>query len=210
MKKIISDIYHKFLRYKFLDNYVSVDYEAFFNIENSKTEKYRLKLFDKFNLKSVKTILDYGCGYGINLKVLKDINPKFILNGMDISKNDLRMLEIINNNLLKNHINILDHENLKNLKGKFDLVFTDAVLIYVNQRVIKEQIKNLINSSKKYLLFHELTYEFNKSKISHLNIHDYRSLIKSIDPKLKISLYKSLKQGTPWSSHGTIILILKK
>ena len=129
---------------------------------------------------------------------------------MDISKNDLRMLEIINNNLLKNHINILDHENLKNLKGKFDLVFTDAVLIYVNQRVIKEQIKNLINSSKKYLLFHELTYEFNKSKISHLNIHDFRSLIKSIDPKLKISLYKSLKQGTPWSSHGTIILILKK
>ena len=47
------------------------------------------------------------------LKVLSDINPKFILNGMDISKNDLRMLDIINNNLFKNHINILDHKNLK-------------------------------------------------------------------------------------------------
>ena len=210
MKKIISDIYHKFLRYKFLDNYVSVDYYALFNIENSETEKYRPKLFEKINLKSVKTILDYGCGYGINLKVLKDINPKFILNGMDISKNDLRMLEIINNNLFKNHINILDHKNLKSLKNKFDLVFTDAVLIYVNKSDIKEKIKNLINSSKKYLLFHELTYEFNKSKITHLNIHDFRLLIKSINPKLKISLHKSLKQGTPWSSHGTIILISKK
>ena len=210
MKKIISDIYHKFLRYKFLDNYVSVDYDAFFNIENSETEKYRPKLFEKLNLKSIKTILDYGCGYGINLKVLKDINPKFILNGMDISKNDLRMLEIINNNLLKNDINILDHKNLKNLKYKFDLVFTDAVLIYVNKSDIKEKIKNLINSSKKYLLFHELTYEFNKSKITHLNIHDFRLLIKSIDPKLKISLHKSQKQGIPWSSHGTIILISKK
>ena len=140
MKKIISDIYHKFLRYKFLDNYVSVDYDALFNI-NSETEKYRPKLFEKINLKSVKTILDYGCGYGINLKVLKDINPKFILNGMDISKNDLRMLEIINNNLFKNHINILDYKNLKSLKNKFDLVFTDAVLIYVNKSDIKEKIK---------------------------------------------------------------------
>ena len=36
-------------------------------------------------------------------------------------KNDLSV-EIINNNLFKNHINILDHKSLKNLKNKFDLV----------------------------------------------------------------------------------------
>ena len=109
MKKI--NIYHKFFKYKFDDSYVSVNFNALFNLENSETEKYRLKLFDKFNLKKVNTILDYGCGYGINLKVLKDINPKFILNGMDISKKDLRMLEILNNNLFKININILDHKN---------------------------------------------------------------------------------------------------
>ena len=209
MKKIASNIYHKFFKYKFDDSYVSVDFNALFNLENSETEKYRLKLFDKVNLKKVNTILDYGCGYGINLKVLKDINPKFILNGMDISKKDLRMLEILNNNLFKININILDQNKLKNLESKFDLVFTDAVLIYVNPSTIKHYVKNLINSSKKYLLFHELTYEFNKSKISHLNIHDFRSLIKSINPKLKISFYKSLKPGYPWSSHGTRILISK-
>ena len=79
MKKIISDIYHKFLRYKFLDNYVSVDYDALFNIENSETEKYRPKLFEKINLKSVKTILDYGCGYGINLKSFKRYKSKIYI-----------------------------------------------------------------------------------------------------------------------------------
>jgi SAM-dependent methyltransferase len=210
MKKIVSNIYHKFFKYKFDDSYVSVDFNALFNLENSETEKYRLKLFNKFNLKKVSRILDYGCGYGINLKVLQDINPKFILNGMDISKKDLRMLEILNNNLFKININILDHNKLKNFENKFDLVFTDAVLIYVNPSTIKDHVKNLINSSKKYLLFHELTYEFNKSKISHLNIHDFRFLIKSINPKLKISFYKSLKPGYPWSSHGTRILISKK
>jgi len=209
MKKIASNIYHKFFKYKFDDSYVSVDFNALFNLENSETEKYRLKLFNKFNLKKVSSILDYGCGYGINLKVLQDINPKFILNGMDISKKDLRMLEILNNNLFKININILDHNKLKNFESKFDLVFTDAVLIYVNPSTIKDHVKNLINSSKKYLLFHELTYEFNKSKISHLNIHDFRLLIKSINPKLKISFYKSLKPGYPWSSHGTRILISK-
>lgn len=210
MKKLISNIYHKFFKYKFEDNYVPVDFDAFFNLDNSETEKYRLKLFDKFNLKSVRSILDYGCGYGINLKVLKDINPDFILHGMDISKKDLRMLEIINNNLFKIHLNILDYQNLKYLEGKFDLVFTDAVLIYINTSNIKEHLEYLINSSKKYILFHELTYEFSETKISHLNIHDYRRLINSIDPKLKISFFKSLKPGYPWSTHGTRILISKK
>ena len=149
MKKFISNIYHKFFKYKFEDNFQNINYEQICEIEKFESEKYRLQLFNSLDLKKIKSVLDYGCGYGMNMKVIKNINNEIILNGMDISKTKIRMLKILNDNIYKMSLNVHEIKNLPNFEKKFDLVFTDAVLIYVNPNNIYKLLKNLINSSKK-------------------------------------------------------------
>ena len=46
--------------------------------------------------------------------------------------------------------------------------------------------------------------------MNYLYVHDYKYLIKKINPRLKIKIFKSKKPGSPWSSHGSIILIDKE
>ncbi len=210
MKKFISNIYHKFFKYKFEDNFQNINYEQICEIEKFESEKYRLQLFNSLDLKKIKSVLDYGCGYGMNMKVIKNINNDIILNGMDISKTKIRMLKILNDNIYKMSLNVHEIKNLPNFEKKFDLVFTDAVLIYVNPNNIYKLLKNLINSSKKKILLHELCNLYDRRKVDYLHIHDYKNLIKRINPKLKIKTFKSSKPGTPWNTHGTIILIDKE
>ena len=210
MKKYISNTYHKFFKYKLEESFLNINYERICEIEKFDSEKYRLELFNCLELKKIGSVLDYGCGYGMNMRIIKNIKNDIILNGMEISKSKIRMLKILNDNIYKMSLNVLDIKNLPNFERKFDLVFTDAVLIYVNHSNISKLLKNLIKSSKKKILLHELSYLYEKSKIDHLHIHDYKNLIKKINPKLKIKTFKSKKPGAPWNTHGTIILIDKE
>jgi SAM-dependent methyltransferase len=209
MKKFISNIYHKFFKYRFEPNYEFIDYRLICDVENIESEKYRLNLFNDIDLKDLKSVLDYGCGYGVNLKILKDINKDLELNAMEVSENKIKMLNIINENIYKMSIRFIEMNKLNNLTNRFDFVFTDAVLIYVNPNNIKKLLKQLIDSSKKKILFHELSYDFDKSEINHLYIHDYKKIINQINPKLKIKVLKSKKPGSPWSKHGTLYIIDK-
>ena len=87
------------------------------------------------------------------------------------------MLKILNDNIYKMSLNVLDIKNLPNFERKFDLVFTDAVLI-MSIIVILVSCLKICKIIKKILL-HELSYLYEKSKIDHLHIHDYKNLIKN-------------------------------
>ena len=210
MKKLFSNIYHKFFKYRYDENYQNINYKLICEFEKFESEKYRLKLFDNIDIKKIKSVLDYGCGYGMNMKVLKDLNNNINLTGIERSKNKIRMLNIINDNIYKMPLNLYDITKLSKIEKKYDLVFTDAVLIYVNPNNIYELLKKLIHSSKKNVLLHELNHNDNQHDIDHLYVHDYKYLIKKINPRLKIKIFKSKKPGSPWSSHGSIILIDKE
>ena len=209
MKKIISNFYHKFLKYKFYEFHEEINYNEICEPHKISSEKYRFSLFKKIDLKKITSALDYGCGYGVNMNILKKQKKEIELSCMEISNERLTMLDIINDNIYKMSFNKLKISNLPKLEKEFDLVYSDAVLIYVRPKKIDELLKNLIKSSKKEILLHELTYEFSKERINHLHIHNYRSIIKKINPKLKINFIKSIKPGSPWSTHGTKIIIKK-
>ncbi len=53
---------------------------------------------------------------------------------MEISDEKSKMLNIINENIYKMSINQLNIQMLNKYKSQFDLVFTDAVLIYVGKK----------------------------------------------------------------------------
>ena len=207
MKKIFSNFYHKFLKYKFHESHESIDYKEICDPHLVESEKYRFSLFNGIDLKKIITVLDYGCGYGVNMNILKKLKKEIKLNCMEISKERLTMLDIINDNVYKMGFNKLAINNLPKLEKHFDLAYCDAVLIYVRPQKIHELLKSLIKSSKQTILLHELTYEFTKEKIDHLHIHNYRAIIKKINPSLKVKFFKSLRPGAPWSTHGTKIII---
>ena len=209
MKNFFSNFYHKFIRYKFYDNIESINYKQLCEFEKFPSELYRVKLFEQLDTKKITSVLDYGCGYGLNMKIIKKLNQNIKLNCMEISEEKKKMLNIINENIYKMSINQLNIQMLNKYKSQFDLVFTDAVLIYVGKNKIFNVIKNLINSSKKTILFHELTNEYSSEAVKHLYLHDYRLIIKQINPKLKVKFYKSNKPGSPWKLHGTKIIIEK-
>ena len=128
---------------------------------------------------------------------------------MDISNYRMKMLNVINENIYKLKIKQHKINQIEKFDSKFELVFTDAVLIYINPNIIIKILKQIINSSKKFILLHELTNIFNDKKINHLYVHDYKKIVQKINPKLKVKFLKSVKPGTPWSSHGTKIIIEK-
>ena len=128
----------------------------------------------------------------MNMKVLKDLNNNINLTGIERSKNKIRMLNIINDNIYKMPLNLYDITKLSKIEKKYDLVFTDAVLIYVNPNNIYELLKKLIHSSKKNVLLHELNHNDN-NMILIIYSYDYKYLIKKINPRLKIKIFKSKK-----------------
>ena len=209
MKKIISNFYHKFLKYRFHEFHESINYKEICDPHLVESEKYRLSLFNEIDLKKISSVLDYGCGYGVNMNILKKLKKEIKLNCMDISKERLTMLDIINDNIYKMGFNKFTINNLHKLEKEFDLVYSDAVLIYVSPKKIHELIKNLIKSANQTILLHELTYEFTEKKIDHLHIHNYKKIIKKINPSLNVKSFKSVRPGDPWSTHGTKIIINK-
>ena len=209
MKNLISNFYHKFIKYKYYEHDQSINYKLICDYDKIASEKYRLKLFDKIKLKQVNNVLDYGCGFGQNMSVIKNLKNDINLNCMDISKYRMKMLRVINENIYKLKIRQFNVNELNKLDGKFDLVYTDAVLIYINPNDIYKILKQLLKSSKKYILFHELTNFYNPERINHLYIHDYKKIIKQINSKLEIKIFKSTKPGVPWLTHGTKIIVEK-
>jgi 2-polyprenyl-3-methyl-5-hydroxy-6-metoxy-1,4-benzoquinol methylase len=152
--------------------------------EKIKLQKYDEKYFLNFFLKNFKKnknlkILDIGCGWGKNLKILEKHGYTNSF-GIDIST---EQIEIAEKNDIKNVkcINAIDF--LKNSKEKYDVILLIDVLEHIEFEESIELIK-LINGSlnddgtlyiqvpNAYSLFIPLRY----SDLTHLRAYTYHSL----------------------------------
>lgn len=117
----------------------------------------------------LKSIIEFGCNIGLNLKALKSINKDFDLCGYEINMNaaqkarDLNIANIINDTIVKE----------MPTDRKYDLAFTRAVLIHVNPNELDAVYNNLYNVSNRYVLVCEyynptpvtIEYRGNKEKL---------------------------------------------
>lgn len=163
--------------------------------------------------------LEIGCASGPNLYNLAQKYPKVKFYGIDISRKaietgkDIFKKEKIDNVFLS----ISGAERLKDFKDKsIDLVFTDAVLIYIGPDKIESAIKEMIRVAKKKILL----FEWHDDKIttslykSHW-IHNYRFIINKFIPDEKIKITRMLpliaeqlpseKWDRNWAEFGNII-----
>lgn len=165
-------------------------------------------------------ILEIGCGYGPNLYLLAKKFPKTELMGIDINPlsiqegNRLLMKEKISN--VKLSVGKVDKLN-KFQDKSFDIVFTDALLIYIGPDKIKKVIQEILRIVCRALILVEWHAENQKDPyglgIYHFGCwkRNYVNLIKQFVPENQICLTKIPKDLWPvrnWEKLGYIIEVI--
>ena len=115
----------------------------------------------------VKSIVELGCNIGLNLQALHRINPKFELCGFEINEAASQKARELNIANIENGT-ILDP--ISNQK-KYDLSFTNAVLIHINPDSLDKVYENLYNLSRRYIVVSEY-YNPTPVEIEYRGNHD--------------------------------------
>lgn len=166
----------------------------------------------------IKNILEIGCNCGPNLYLLAKKFPQATIQGIDINhlavefgRQHFKKLGINNVQLEIGQANQLDKFSDKS----FDIIMTDAVLIYIAPDKIKKVIQEMLRVSKKALVFLEQHQKFSRKDERGLGVYqlglwqrNYRRLLGQFLPQEKIKLTKLPPKLWPdknWSQAGYVI-----
>lgn len=164
------------------------------------------------NNKKIKKILELGCGDGTNLRIISKKKKFLDLYGVDINSHNIKNGFKINRKLnLK--INFY-RGNIKKLKmfedNKFDIVFSDAVLLYIDSKNIKKTIEEAIRVARKKLYFFEMDTK-GETFYNDKWIHNFTKVLNKIPKIYCFNIHKiSDDREGDWQKYGKIIEILKK
>ena len=198
-------------RYK---SFFSSDWrDGYLDSENEIHPHRKLLLKKIIQTHPIDSILEVGCANGINLRMINKKIPGITLEGFDINKKALR--EGVNILKRENITNIkLKHQSAKNLgsydTGRFDVVFCDAVLMYIGPNNIKQALKEMVRISKKSVIICEQHTKGN-SFYEDKWIHNYDILLKNIS-SIQSVIFHSISDDIwsgDWSKYGKIIVVEK-
>ena len=193
---------HIFTR-KWAEGYIS---------ENSINHAHRQFLIDKIVVYApFESVLEIGCASAPNLYILQKKFPEAKFFGIDISRH---AIEIGKEWFLKNRIKNIElfegrADDLKKFPDKsIDIIFTDAVLIYIGPDKIKKVIEEMIRLGKKAIILNERHDNSTLSSWRDHWIYNYKALFsKFIDEKkIKISKFpRGLWPVEGWEKYGAVI-----
>lgn len=183
---------------------------------------HRPFLIEKISKFSPNTILEIGCNCGPNLYMLAKKFPNAEIRGIDINS---MAVQKGNEWLAQEGIT-----NVKLLEGKadelaqfpdksVDVVFTDAVLIYVGPDKIKKVIKAMIRITRQALILMEWhSFEPERKDPNGLGVYhlgcwkrDYVALLKQFVPEEQIQVAKITADIWPeknWEEVGAVIEVI--
>ena len=170
----------------------------------------------------IETVLEVGCNCGPNLYMIAKEFESARVVGVDINRAAIeagtrffRSEGIENVRMLVRRADELDDFSDKS----FDIVFTDAVLIYVGPDKIKKVIQEMIRVARKAIIFIELHREGGGSDCLSLGeydrgywIRDYSRIIESLNAKIKDfeleKIPKDAWEAANWQHWGYTIEIV--
>lgn len=154
-----------------------------------------------------KSLLEVGCSCGPNLALIQKKYPKVELAGVDINLPSLyegikRLKKVL---FISGRANRLPFEN-----KKFDILLTDAVLIYIGPNKIRQTIKEFLRVTKKAMIFCE--WQKFGNKLGEIEFwhwaRDYSKLLTDFRLTARITKipkgFWSTKSGN-WEQLGAII-----
>ena len=134
------------------------------------------------NLDGVNSILDAGCGIGLNILDLRRNFPEIIYTGGELTQGILDLAKKFTGSESKtNYIQLdLSSENL-NTKDKYDLVLCNQVLEHIENDELA--IRNLCKLSNKYILITVPAGSYNKTSklVGHFRHYNIHSLSKKLN-----------------------------
>ena len=157
--------------------------EEFWNKYADENESRYNEEFSKYirdsasSLPGVQSILEIGCGTGIDLKLFSD---SFQLHGIDLNEYALEIgrKQLPNVNFQKGDITKLPFEN-----SSIDFVFTHGLMNYLDDDVLENGIAEMFRISKKWIMHCE-KYEKVEKQIDEN--HKFRNMSeKWLDYKIK-------------------------
>ena len=179
---------------------------------------HRPMLIEEINTFQPQSVLEIGCGYGPNLFWLSkklpnakiegiDINPKEIEKGIEyLEESSIYSTEFI-------RLSVGSANCLQQFKDKsFDVVFTDAVLMYINPDEIKRVIQEMIRITKKAIIIVDWYSKGPDTYNSHIGnwTRDYQALLKQFISEEQIEIVKIKEEWWPnedWQKFGYIIKV---
>lgn len=182
---------------------------------NSVHHTHRKFLIDKISAFDPVSILEIGCNCGPNLRLLAEKFPYADITGIDINPMAIQKgSEWFKSAGLKN-VRLFEckADELERFNDQtFDVVFTDAVLIYFGPDKIKEVIGEMIRVSAKAIILMEWNDFSAKSDplgkyVKHW-IRDYKGLLKQFVSEDAIRIEKlpeNLWPSLNWKKYGALI-----
>jgi ubiquinone/menaquinone biosynthesis C-methylase UbiE len=166
----------------------------------------------------ISNILEIGCGRGQNLYLLAKKFPGLTIKGIDINPTVIKFgQKLFSENNIKN-VELLEKkaDDLSIFTDKmFDVLFTDATLMYIGPDKIMKVIEDIKRITVKSIILVEWHQEGIKGLgkyDSHLGLwhRNYSELLTKIFPKEKINISKIPIKFWPdenWNKFGYIIEI---
>ena len=157
--------------------------EEFWNKYADENESRYNEEFSKYvkdlasSLPGVQSILEIGCGTGIDLRLFAD---SFQLNGIDLNERALNIAKekLPNGNFQQGNITKLPFEN-----SSLDFVFTHGLMNYLDDDILEKGIAEMFRVSKKWIMHCE---KYKKTEKQIDDNHKFRNMgEKWLDYKIK-------------------------
>ena len=185
---------------------------------DSRDHSHRGFLMERIFKFSPSSVLEVGCNCGPNLYILAKRFPDAEIRGIDINPmavqkgNEWFAQEGISNVKLS----VGRADDLRQFRDKsFDVVFTDAVLIYIGPDKIRKVVEEMLRVTRKVLIF--LEWHSFDSKCNPLGVYvghwmrDYTALLKEFVSENNIKVTKMPKDLWPdknWQKWGGVIEVV--
>lgn len=120
------------------------------------TPPFREMLVDKVLEFSPGSVLEVGCGAGMNLHILYTRNTRIRLEGFDINPKYIEVGKKWLSEEIKLSVGDIETQLSNYEDGSFDVVFCHAVLIYISEKKITEVLNHLLRIARKGIVLLEL------------------------------------------------------
>lgn len=175
--------------------------------------RFLMKQIDTFIHSSINSIIELGCGIGINLFLLAKKFPYVKMIGIDINSSAIR----IGNELLKQegitNVKLIIgkvEELLPLLKDKsFDITLTDAFLMYIAPDKFTKILKDIIRITRKAIILSEWFAPNVRYMYDRHWVRDYVAMLKEFIPNGSIQIIKypeNCWEDEKWRKYGYLII----
>ncbi len=162
----------------------------------------------------LENVLEVGCASGPNLILLSKRFPKTEFWGIDISRRAIAVgKNYVKEHAISNiHLETGSADEIEKFPDRsFDVVFTDAMLIYIGPEKIKKVLNEIVRVAKHSIVLVEWCSEKNHTYEADHWVYNWKTLFEELGlSNARITHLSDSSWKGEWAKHGCIIEVILK